>query len=108
MNASIIMKRYYRRRRNGMNVPRGLVMMEFADNLVRMGWSLCDKEDTFTKRSATSLAIKRRDDAAFVSYTDLIEQIVSMPHSLRAIAAEMLTRGVRRVIYARTHNKANI
>lgn len=107
MNPNFLVKRYYRRRRKGNLVPKGLVMGEFDVSSLkgRLGWSLCMPIDQFKKSEANALANDKLNQTHWMSFEELIKYIKSMPHSLRNDAVQLVMSSFKRCAYRHSHGK---
>lgn len=57
-----------------------------------IGWSLCSKHDTFTKRQALNIALSRASKMEKASRTEKTEYYENMPYSLQQLAIKMIER----------------
>ena len=69
--------------------PYGVVVAIDANVI---GWSICHKNDTFTKEDALELAIKRAQDAQLLSTEDREELYKKFPMSLLTVFEKMKER----------------
>ncbi len=51
-----MIRRYYRVKKNGQEIPRGLVVADLHKDILTMGWSCLHKGDSFNKKLAYAIA----------------------------------------------------
>lgn len=81
--------------------PRGLVVAEIVDHQLRIGWSLCDERDTFTKATASNIAIGRMDTAPILADARSPQSVL---HAIMDLKPSLQTTGLR--VVAKLYGKS--
>lgn len=79
---------------NSRGNPRGLVVLDEQTNkTIKLGWSLCHKEDEFNKSTARKFALARlAEEPIVVDYTNptaIANAVVRLPDSIQETAKRM-------------------